>query len=421
MPLLGGVTLLLAALLAVAAPVACYLMWDRPRRAPIRVGTRVVLLVLAQVTAVAAVGLAVNQNYGFYTSWSELFGYTAPATSTHHVAVVPVDSSASTRAMILADFQAHRGTVIPLTIPGSVSGVADKPGLLYLPPQYGDPAHPDVAFPVVELLGGVPSSPHSWIHAMILQRILDAAINAQQVSPFIAVMPTVNVAKPRDTECVNVVGGPQVDTYLTTDVHNAVERAVRAQQASTAWGVMGYSTGGYCAMNLAMRHPDLFQAAVSLSGYAAPYLDHTTGQLFGRSRTLYEQNSPLWEALHWSGHALNVLATASRQDTASVRDVLALHRVPNRPGLTIDVLIVPFGGHNFDEWAHVEPTAFAWLSQRLSPALAGTTSPGTITGPNDHVAVPPPIRHKTRRPGLQAIHSRPRAASTSFHAPPRQR
>ena len=34
------------------------------------------------------------------------------------------------------------------------------------------------------------------------------------------------------------------------------------------WVAAGYSTGGYCALDLAFRHPDLFGSSISLGGYA---------------------------------------------------------------------------------------------------------------------------------------------------------
>lgn len=43
---------------------------------------------------------------------------------------------------------------------------------------------------------------------------------------------------------------------------------------------MGYSTGGFCAVNLAIRHPDQFSAAVSLSGYFHAVTDNSTGDIY---------------------------------------------------------------------------------------------------------------------------------------------
>jgi S-formylglutathione hydrolase FrmB len=37
-----------------------------------------------------------------------------------------------------------------------------------------------------------------------------------------------------------------------------------------SWTLVEYSAGGFCAINLALRHPEQYAAAASLSGYADP-------------------------------------------------------------------------------------------------------------------------------------------------------
>ena len=60
--------------------------------------------------------------------------------------------------------------------------------------------------------------------------VLDNLIDTGRAAPFIAVIPVQNVASPRDTECVDVVHGPQVEDYLTTDVRTAVLREFRGHR-----------------------------------------------------------------------------------------------------------------------------------------------------------------------------------------------
>src|SRR5690349_11026312 len=88
------------------------------------------------------------------------------------------------------------------------------------------------------------------------------------------------VTPPRDTECTDVPGGPRAETWLTTD--------------ATGWSVMGWSTGGFCAAKLLLRHPTLFHAAVGIGGYYDAETDKSTGNLFGNDPRLRRLNSPLW-------------------------------------------------------------------------------------------------------------------------------
>jgi enterochelin esterase-like enzyme len=367
-------TLVVSALLAIAAPVACLLMWNRLGRRPwLRVSARATLLLLCQASAVLLVGLLVNNEYAFYTSWSELFG---KPTLTSSEALVPSRRVDRVYAhQLRAAFRRGKGVVIPWVIPGRSSGLPALPAFVYLPAAYGNPAARATLFPVVELLDGVPGTPRTWLGPLRLKSILDARIASGQSLPFIAVMPTQNVELPRDTQCVNVVGGPKVDTYLTEDVHQSVIAGLRASPGQSGWALMGYSTGGYCAVNLAMRHPDLFSAAVSLSGYAQPATDHSVGDLFGHSVAVRNHNTPLWEAAHWGRDNLSVLAIASRRDGPSFRDTVRLAAEVHAP-LRMSTILLGAGGHNAGLWTAMEPVAFNWLSHELTAPLAGIVIEG---------------------------------------------
>lgn len=379
MGLLDAPTIVLAGLAAVALAVAGVVVAERHRarrryRLPLVAG----LVAAAQLTAVLFAGLVVNAHFDLYTSWAELFGHSGVSK-----AATPLTGSAFDRryhAALSAGFQQGHGTVLPLIIPAPGTGLPAQSALVYLPPQYGNPQATSVRFPVIELMDGVPGHPETWLGPLHLQHILDGMIGSLASSPFIAVMPTMTVLPGRDTECVNVWGGPAVDTYLTSDVRDAVVATVRAQSDPHGWGIMGYSTGGYCAMNLAMRHPEMFGAAVSLSGYDRPYLDRSTGALFGPGRHLIEENTPLWEAQHWPGKPLNLMVVASRSDKDTYRDALQL-RDAAHGDLHVTVVLLAHGGHNFGLWSLLEPLAYNWFSHQLNSALITLGVHGTTTVP----------------------------------------
>jgi len=369
--LLSTFTIALALALTIAAPVVCLLVWDRlGSNRLIRLAVRTALLVTAQILAVALAGLALNRAYDFYTSWSELLG--GPIVTT---TAAPATGGSAGRAdaafaaSTAAAYRAGHGTVVRITIPGAASGVAAHTALVYLPAAYGNPAAAGVSFPVVELLDGFPGSPWSWTGPMQVQHVLDKLIAGMQSLPFIAVMPTQNISYPRDAECVNVVGGAQVDTYLTTDVHRTMTSNFRASSSPSSWSTMGFSTGGYCAINLAMRHPDMFSAAVSLSGTGRPSHDHSTGDLFGRSIAIGDSNTPFWEAAHWnSRNRLSIMMIAGSAEPLEYRDARGLPGLA-RGTLTITNTLIAHGGHNFTLWRAVEPYAFNWLSTHLRAPL----------------------------------------------------
>jgi enterochelin esterase-like enzyme len=407
MNLLSSGTIALVAILAVAAPGVCLFMWNRVGgNRIVRIGVRASLLVTCQLLAVLLAGLVLNKSYDFYTSWSELFGKPSLTTGTTSLGSHSADGPYTAR--LRAAFYAGHGTVIPWTIPGTSSGLPPLHALVYLPAAYGDPAAPDVRYPVVELMDGVPGTPETWLGPLHLQGLLDAQIASWHALPFIAVLPTQNVLAPRDTQCLNVAGGPNVDTYLTVDVHRAVDTGFRAASDAASWGIMGYSTGGYCALNLAMRHPDLYSSAVSISGYARPDIGASPGNLLHGDAALTDANTPLWEARHWGHRSLTILAIASRHDGPSYRDTIGLDAAA-RPPLRISDILLAKGGHNAHLWLSLEPVAFNWLSQHLRPPLAG------VSIRSDLLPVQPPERVTKLTAGR--VHRAPRALPRDVDVP----
>ena len=387
MGLTSGWTIATAAALTVLLPISCLLLWNRlGQRWWLRLPTRLVLIAAAQLAAVLTAGLFLNDQYGFYLSWSELFGGSATTPTLPAAAPVNLNTNQLRRAAA-----AGHSTIISVVIPGLHSAVPAEPALIYLPAVYGDPRRATQRFPVVELLAGFPGHPQTWTGPLRLQHILDTAIAAGHVQPFIAVVPSPNVVPGRDTECVNVVGGPQVDTYLTDDVRTAVLAGFHAAPEPHQWALMGYSAGGYCALNLALRHPNLYTAAASLSGYGRPMHNRATGDLFAGSSSLRDHNSPLWLVDHPPTPPLSLLVMTSRQDTGSYRDTARL-AAEARPPLTVTTVVLPRGGHNATVWTSLEPTAFTWLSAHLTPTRPSPPSPPSH--PTRPPAAPSPTHHQ---------------------------
>jgi enterochelin esterase-like enzyme len=240
---------------------------------------------------------------------------------------------------------------------------------VYLPSAYFQRAYANRDFPAIELLQGYPASPKSWTGPMDLQHIADSEIAAGRAEPFVAVIPTQNYVPHRDSECINAVGGSQVDTTLTVNVRRTIDSDFRVSPDRRSWAVAGYSTGGFCAVNMAVRHADMFTAAASLSGYDQPYIDRTTGQLFRDSRTARDDNNPLWRLEHLPPPDISLLLAASLQDHVPSRDARQL-AAATRPPTRTDLLMLPRGGHNFGIWKAMEPVMIDWLARIIMPPLA---------------------------------------------------
>ncbi|HEY3534048.1 MAG TPA: alpha/beta hydrolase-fold protein [Pedococcus sp.] len=377
MPLLGWPLVTMLSVLVVASVAGTLLLWGRVRGPrPARAAQRVGLVLLCQLTAVLVLGAAVNDWGYFYGSWSDLFG-TSSATPSVQAAGHPLAqghfgrTGATTVGVVGASQStwsgpaewATRGRVEQVRVHGLRSAITAT-AEVYLPPQYFQPAWAHRQLPVVEVLGGYPGDTLGLVSRMHYPDKLLAEIHAGRARPMVLVMLRPTVAPPRDTECTDVPGGPLAMTFLAQDLPSAMDHLLRVRPVG--WGVMGDSTGGYCAVKLAMTHSVQYSAAVAMSGYYHTLQDSTTGDLWGGSRVLRDLNDPEWLLAHQPPPPVSVLVSMGTAERgalglADTRRFLQLVKAP----MTASSMLLPGGGHNFANWGKVMPAAFDFLSARL--------------------------------------------------------
>ena len=344
---LTGLPLLAVLVVAtVLAPLLVAWRWRRGRHSA-HLGLTVLRLlgVLGcQALAVALTFVVVNDNFVFYSNWDDLAGRASgpPILRTQNL-VSPGE-----------------GRVEVVNVVGRASG-AHLPILMWLPPQYDQPAFAHTTFPVVMMLPGQPSSPAVTFSHFHFGRQATTAIDDHLVRPFVAVFPPLMVDPPRDTECTNVPGGPNAEAWLDADVRDATLAHARVSGQPKQWAVMGYSTGAFCAVKLLLRHPDHYAAAAGFGGYYQPITDHTTGNLFRGSKIRYDDNSPLWlygRTGLASGHRILLITGKQDQDSyAETEKMLAATR--GDPG--VSSLTYPVGGHNYRNYRNAVPDVLRWL------------------------------------------------------------
>ena len=349
-------------LATVAVPVVAVTVWSRVRGPrTVRAGQRLALVAMAQAFAVLLTFVWVNDQYVFFASWDDLLGSpsTPPAIVAGSTQDGPLRAADGGRLLQFRDFR------------GPESGV-EQPVLVHLPPEYDQPAYAHRAFPVVEFLAGWRGYPRSWVSQLLLFDDLAKLERAHHVQPFISVMPTVNVALPRDTECTDVPHSTKAFSWLADDVPALVSQHFRVLPRAASWGAVGYSTGGYCAAKLAYLRPQRFHVAVTASAYFNALKDDTTGDLWGGSRSVRDGNDLLWLTKHGLHPDADLLVFATRQDSSSYtssKELLAISKAPTR---TFSV-IAEQGGHNLKVLRVALPEMVVWLSQHLS-GLAPITS-----------------------------------------------
>ena len=118
---------------------------------------------------------------------------------------------------------------------------------------------------------------------------LDTLTAEHKMAPTIVVIPRIDTPATLDTECVNgAAGQPQTDRWLAHDLPVWTAGHYRVQAKRTSWVSMGYSYGAWCAASIAMRHPDVFGAAIVMQGYFHPDFSATYDPLSKSSRRGYD-------------------------------------------------------------------------------------------------------------------------------------
>lgn len=362
MSLTGTPFFVLTVIVMISALTALFVFWNRiPGPRSVRMGGRLGLAVFSQLTAVIAVLVYVNNSMGpFYESWSDLFGGSSTPPVTTSVAGGGHGHDAPPNDGKLNFTQYGPGVMKAHTV-GARSGVE---GSLYvwLPPQYHDPAYAQTAFPVVELLPGTPGTPQAWFGTMRVQDQMQQLMAAGKVKPMIMVSAKLNtMGGNTDAGCADIPGSAQTATWLAKDVPALVRANFRAAKDPSGWGIMGYSAGAYCAVNLTVQHPEAFHAAVSLSGYNTP-----ESPLVTRDPGLARANNPYLQLkLANQQPPVSFLMAGSLQDQGTVPAARALLGVLKHPGAS-RLLTVQSGGHTPDVWRGMLPDALTWLSARTA-------------------------------------------------------
>ncbi|MVU80388.1 hypothetical protein GPX89_24455 [Nocardia sp. ET3-3] len=333
-----------AAVIAVITTLAAWNAVRGPRF--VRWLTRLFMIGLCQATAVAVLGLWVNNDFALYSSWNDLLGEQSASD-------IPAGPGSDT-----ADFQDLGDHVVGTDYRGPRSHLRGKV-LVWTPPQYDQPEYRGYRFPVIMLLHGVPGTPRAWIKGGHATTELADMMGKGELAPAILVMPRVDPGG--NTDCANIPRGPQTATWLTQDVRNLVITHFRALAQPSGWAMAGDSTGGYCAISLPLQYPGAFSTGLGFS----PDDFHGDPDVVP-SRTLRRLNDPI--RLAGTGAPVSLLVATSRRDPFStVANAQALTAAAKAPTQVAPMMVADDGGHNWGTWRAMYPKAFGWLNSHLSP------------------------------------------------------
>ena len=196
---------------------------------------------------------------------------------------------------------------------------ADRDLFCYLPPGYDAS---QTRYPVIYWLSGFTGNGRMMFNfdpwSESIDRRLDRLITASAMPPVICVLP----------DCFTALGGSQYadssatgdyETYIIKELVPFVDAQLRTKPGRDHRGVTGKSSGGYGAMRLAMRHPDIFGAFGSHAGdayFAYCYLPDFPKFAMGINKAggveqFVREFQTLPKKTHESIEVLNILAMAA--------------------------------------------------------------------------------------------------------------
>ncbi|MEV3859165.1 alpha/beta hydrolase-fold protein [Streptomyces sp. NPDC050095] len=396
-------TTVLAALVCVGLTVW---VWPRlARRGPVAVLGRLGAIGVTQLAILTACAVAVNADFEFYGTWDELLGNvsTAPARianlggtgvyAAQGGLVEPAGPQGLDRVKGLpVGPPAKAGRVESVRIIGRRTRAID-PAFVYLPPQYFQPQFRRQRFPVIVAISGYPGGIMNLAQFLHVPQTADQLERTGRLQPTVVVMVRPTIAPPRDTECVDVPGGPKAETFFSKDLPEAIRSAYRVGHDPSAWGALGYSSGGTCALQLALRDPKVYTSAASLSGDYRIQDDLTTGSLFGSgpaAKRREEGHDLVWRLKHLPVPQVSVLAASSREGERDYGPTVRFLKAVRAP-MTSARIILPRGSHHFTTWLREIGPAMEWMGRQL-------------TFPQDTTPAPKPKRTaQASSPGVRPV------------------
>jgi enterochelin esterase-like enzyme len=185
------------------------------------------------------------------------------------------------------------------------------------------------------------------------------------IQPMIVVSPTAATSFASDSECLNAVGGPQFETYLTRDVVGFIDRHYQTVPEAGGRAIGGMSSGGYCALNLGLRHQGEFSVILAHEPYGTPGTS-AAWRLLGGSQARYRANSPIaYLPTMTFHHRLTVFLDAPAQGRGSLPDTLRVAHELVARGQLVYLRVARGVGHTWLEARLELPYSLLVASQHL--------------------------------------------------------
>lgn len=146
----------------------------------------------------------------------------------------------------------------------------DRNVSVYLPPSYD--ASPNKRYPVVYLLHGITDTDETWISPwtksgdpwQTIPGVMNRGISEKRFGEMIIIMPDENTKWGGSFYTNSSITGNWED-FTVKDLVSYVDSKYRTLARASSRGVAGHSMGGYGAIKLGMKHPDVYSVVYGIS------------------------------------------------------------------------------------------------------------------------------------------------------------
>jgi S-formylglutathione hydrolase FrmB len=265
-----------------------------------------------------------------------------------------------------SNVELEQGAAARISVPDTRSHFGVFDAQVYLPPQYF--REPNRRFPVVILTHGNPGQSTEWLDDGSAAQTGLAV--AQAGHPVILVMPTVLQEPDGDSLCVDTASQGNAETYVVQDVVAAADTQLRTMTGAAHRAIGGFSMGGFCALNLGLKHPDVFSVILSFSALTVCEPDAVDGGnegLFGTPdwEQRVAENSPddYWPYLD-PKTAPPMWLDVGDEESSVLPPLKEFAEEMSAAGFTVAYHERP-GGHDFATWTPALQESLPWAAARL--------------------------------------------------------
>ena len=378
-----------ASLLARSAPSRC------PGRTRRWLGRAVILLV-PTILITSAGALVFNRSLGLVKTSGDLAKLatsTIVGTTTQSGGEATVEAQSAAASELDATFTTGEDGMLQTTWTGPSSGIT-LPVFVITPSGYSPTDGKTYA--VIELLHGYPGGPDGILQNLGIQEELDKAIAAGIIPPAIVVAPDLNVDEEAH-DCADIEGRPAVYTWVSHDVPAMIRHNFPNTTSNRdAWMIGGFSAGAYCAIWTALRTPETYGAAASLSGYDT----QIEGQMTNQGDQYLADNTLSVMLANRTPDGLRIYAMAAGDDAVGgAYTALKMASAVKEPD-TVTTDVPPTGGHTGPLWREHIASMLAWWgsSDRVAHAVGAASTAETAQSSEASASIVPvtTVTHEVR-------------------------